>query len=374
MSLDAIGRAIGRMLMVGVRGAGAGDGALEADLRACAEAGVGGVILFDVDQTERARLEREGVGRDEAARRATRNVVSSEQLRGLTVTLRDRLGDDLLIAVDQEGGAVQRLSRARGFASTPGARDLAPAGPGAVREAGRLQAEQLARHGINVNFAPCVDLAINPASRIIAGLGRAFSDDPEVVAVCASAWIESHTRAGVASCLKHYPGHGSSAEDSHLGFVDITQTAQREEEEAPYRAVLSRFPGAPLMIMTGHLLDRTVDPDLPASLSPRHVRRLREGLGFDGVVIVDSLDMQAVTGRWGPAEAVALAANAGADIVLDAVNAPGPRRECPAPEMHAAITRAFAQGRIDGGAARLERSAARIDALVRRLAAPRGAG
>jgi beta-N-acetylhexosaminidase len=264
---------------------------------------------------------------------------------------------------------VERLSRSRGFTSTAAARDLAGAAPGAVRAAGRVQADQLARHGLNVNLAPCVDLAINPASPIIAGLGRAFSDDPEVVARFASAWIESHTHAGVASCLKHYPGHGSSAGDSHLGFVDITETARRGEEEEPYRKLLRWLPGAPLMVMTGHLLDRTVDPDLPASLSPRHVRRLREGLGFEGVVIVDSLDMQAVTDRWGAAEAALLAVNAGADIILDAVNAPGPARGCPAMEMHGAIALALAEGRIDGGAARLERSAARINALAARLRA-----
>lgn len=308
---DALQHA-GRMLVLGIRGADPETPELLEDLAICAEAGVGGIVLFDRDLPSGG----------------ARNIESQSQLRELTRCLRERLGDDILIMVDQEGGKVARLNAATGFAAGITAEAFAQLDEQSQREAAQVQAEQLASAGINVNLAPVVDLALNLSSDVIRGLGRSFGADADRATACARVWIEEHRKAGVASCLKHFPGHGSAAADSHRGLVEITDRDSRETEMTPYRR-LADEPG--VMLMTGHLLDRVVDPELPASLSEAHTRAtLRDEIGFDGLVVTDSIDMGAITERWSPGKAAALAVLAGADLVMDCVNAPGPPRRCPA--------------------------------------------
>lgn len=347
MSTDLL-RMAGRMVMVGVRGASPDDAVLRADIEVCREAGVGGVILFDV------HLPASGPGR-----RAPRNILSPSQTRSLIDHLREQLGEHLLVAVDQEGGAVMRLSPARGFRGGVSAKVFASMTPEAQRHEAEALAGEVASLGIDINFAPCVDIGLNASSPIIASLDRSFSADPHVVTRCAEVVLGAHEAAGVASCLKHYPGHGSAAADTHEGFVDITEVFDPSAELAPYRALAHRAP----MVMTGHLLDSGVDPDRPASLSASHTTsRLRNELGFQGVVVVDSLDMRAVAAHHSLEDAVALAVAAGADIVLDGVNAPGDERGCPAVQIRDAIARS---AESPEGAARLAESARRIDALRR---------
>lgn len=360
-----IDEVIGRMIMVGVRGATVADASLHADLEACREAHVGGIILFDVDLPTAAALAQAGVAHESALARAPRNIVSPEQTRTLCATLREALRDDVLIAVDQEGGAVARLAEHRGFGPSMAAADFARLDADGRTIAARRLARQTASAGFGLNFAPCVDLATNPDSAIIAGKGRAFSDDPRLVAACAACVVDAHHELGVSACLKHFPGHGSAAGDTHEGFVDITHT-HTPAELLPYEWLLGLPPAEARVevVMTGHLFDARVDPDHPASLSHAHTTgALRRRLRFEGVVVVDSLDMAAVTARYAPDEAVVLALNAGADVLLDCNNGWGPARACPAPTVAEAVRRALRDGRIEGGEHRLRDSWRRICGL-----------
>ncbi len=367
---------IGRLLMVGVRGAAPDDPLLRADLAACREARCRAVILFDAHAPTLAPLLGAGVPRDEALSRSPRNILSPAQTRELTAHIREALGAGTIVAVDQEGGEVARLAPRRGFPCT-----LSAEAVGALPADARVTehdalARTVAAAGFNLNFAPCVDVAVNPANPIIAGKRRAFSGDPALVAACAAESLGAHRRASVCACLKHFPGHGSSAADSHLGFTDITATWREDAELTPYRALFAQFAGAGArahaapFVMTGHLFHARLDPDHPASLS-RAVTTglLREALGFRAAVVTDSLDMRAIAQRYSPEEACVLAHNAGADLLLDANNMPpatgaAHERPCPAPAMHEAIARALRDGRIPGGLDCIRESAARIDGAM----------
>lgn len=358
-------RLIGRMLMVGVRGASADDPALRADIEACRASACAAVILFDVDLPAMSALMSAGAPRDDAKARAVRNIVSPRQTRALTDHLGRSLGEGAIIAVDQEGGDVARLSRARGFPCALSAAAFAALDESKRRSEAAALARTVADCGFTLNLGPCVDLSLNPANPIIAGKRRAYAAHPGLAAACASLVVEAHRAAGVASCLKHFPGHGSSTADSHLGFADIAQTHSPELEWAPYRMLFDVFGRSGVAVMTGHVHHRLFDADHPASLSKAWTTGiLRERLGFGGAVIVDSLDMGAVTGRYSADDALVLAINAGADVLLDCNNAPGDPRACPAPAMHEAVARAVTDGRVEGGVDRLALSAARIDATL----------
>lgn len=271
---------------------------------------VGGVILFD---------------RDVADGSPERNVRSPEQVRALSAALQSAafaspVGLPLFVAVDQEGGRVQRLKPERGFTRYPSARQL---GQGTVAET-RLRAvamgRELADIGVNLNFAPVADVDVNPDSPAIGRLGRAYSRDPRVVAAHAAAFINGMAQAGVVSCLKHFPGHGSARSDSHLGVTDVSAT-RRPEELWPYRALLrpagSARNGWGGMVMIGHLYDNRLDAAYPATLSrPVITELLRRRMGWGGVVITDDLQMGAITDRYPLEEVVFRAVDAGADILL----------------------------------------------------------
>ncbi|MEC9373449.1 MAG: glycoside hydrolase family 3 N-terminal domain-containing protein [Planctomycetota bacterium] len=348
---DALANAIGRLIMVGVRGAEPGDPALESDLDACVEARCRGVILFDRDLPSGG----------------SRNIRSPEQVRRLTSHLRNRLGPDTLIAIDQEGGRVARMKPEAGFAPSITASAFARLSPpDRRREADRL-AQSVADADIDINFAPCVDLASNPANPIIAALDRAFSADPNIVFTMAGEIVDAHHRAGVAPCLKHFPGHGSSTADSHLGVADITETFDADRELAPYRRLLSRDEATegPIAVMTGHLAHRAIDDALPASLSHSHTTGLlRQEIGFGGVIVADSIDMAAVAERHSIEESAVLALRAGADVILDCNNAPGPSRPCPALRIRAAIAEAVRADRTGVTERRIHESADRIRQLA----------
>lgn len=368
---DELRTAIGSMLMVGVRGAQPGDARLERDLAVCEQARAGGVILFDVDLPTRDQLVRQGFSHDEAVRRATRNIITPEQTRRLIHCLHQRLGPDLTVAVDHESGVATRLSPAHGFPETLDAKSFSQLDESAKHEHARRLAKIAGDLGVDLNLAPCVDLDRGDPNHVISGRRRAFSSDPLVAARCARVVIGEHRRLGVMTCLKHFPGHGSAGADSHHELPELTNTALREEELNLYRAVIPTL-DASTWVMTGHLLDRRADPALPASLSYAHTTEsLRNELGFDGVVVTDSLDMRAVADRWTLEEMVAMAVNAGADVLLDGVNAPGAARQCTALRMVDAVVEALKKGKIAGGESRILTSGRRIRqsrAIARALA------
>ena len=176
-------------------------------------------------------------------------------------------------------------------------------------------AKGVAEWGFNVNFAPVVDLAVNPNNQVIAKYGRAYGKTGEVVVSYAAEVIAAHHDARLLTSLKHFPGHGSSTADSHEGFVDITKTWKDSELE-PYRALISG--GYQDFVMIGHLIDTNVDPSgLPSSLSKEWIDGVLRGqLGFKGVVITDDLEMGAIRDHFNLKETVVKAVQAGVDVLL----------------------------------------------------------
>ncbi|MEM9373681.1 MAG: glycoside hydrolase family 3 N-terminal domain-containing protein [Planctomycetota bacterium] len=337
----------GRVIMVGIRGGSMDDPRTREDVAACRETGVGGVVLFATDL---------GEGGD-------RNIHHPEQLRHFVAGLRNELGTDLIVSVDQEGGQVARLRPERGFEPHVSAASFGRLEPFSQRAQARSQAKQLASLGIDLNFAPCVDLLVDPDAPAIGARDRSFSGDPEAAIACSKLWIDEHARVGVGCCIKHFPGHGSAGADTHEDLVDLTETYHEADELRVFEELIDAY-GGTLAVMTAHLMHRGIDPNHPASLSRALTGGLlRARLGFDGVVITDSLDMGAVTQRYGADDAMALALDAGADILLDGVNMPGQVRPQAATRMHRSLVDAVSGGKVRGGAERLEQSVERIQAM-----------
>jgi beta-N-acetylhexosaminidase len=292
---------IGQMLILGFRGMRLEPEAAMA--KAIRDKQVGGVILFDYDFPTKSYMH---------------NIESPAQIKRLTQDLSTYARQHslpLLISIDYEGGKVNRLKEKYGFPHTESAATLATYSPEKMIAAAKLMARTLAEAGINMNFAPDVDLNLNPNNPIIGRLERSFSADPQRVADCALIFAHAYQEQGILSVYKHFPGHGSSKADTHLGFVDITHSWQ-EIELQPFRN-LQQHLACPI-IMTGHLLHKGLDPaGYPASLSQAITTQLlRHTLGFDGVIVTDDLQMKAVTDHYGFAEAMQLAINAGADLLI----------------------------------------------------------
>ncbi len=289
---------IGQMLMVGFRGTAVADNPLILhDIR---RYHLGGVILFDDDVV---------------LNQADRNIRSSDQLKSLIASLQDAATIPLLVAVDQEGGQVVRLKPAHGFAPTPSHAELGMKDELlSTYAAGKDIAATLAEVGINTNLAPVVDLCANPDNPVIARLERCFSDQPDAVIRHAQQFIQAHQDHGVISVIKHFPGHGSSQTDSHLGFVDVS-ASWTPAELSPYVALMDA--GGVHAVMTAHVFNATLDTDHPATLShPTITGILRNQLDFEGVVISDDLQMGAISEHYGLEQAVQLALEAGVDILL----------------------------------------------------------
>ncbi len=339
-----IEEAIGSLIMTGFRGSSLDDPQCREDVRLLKEHHVKGVILFDTHLPTH-----QSIG-------GMRNIVSESQIRTLTDDLRNELGDDLIVAIDQEGGSVNRLGlfRDAGVSDQLSARVQGSMSERPLGATIRPVAQALHESGVNLTFAPCVDLEINPENPIIAGKDRALGRDPVRVTASASMIISTYHAHGVPCCLKHFPGHGSSTIDTHHGIADITDT-HHDDEQRVYRMMIESMHGGRVpefAVMTGHLMHRGFDSEFAASLSPEHTQQLlRDTLGFDGVVVTDSLDMGAIRMRHDPGTATMLSILAGADIALDGFNAPitpqHPERSHPAPVMHGAILDAVEGGLID---------------------------
>ena len=287
---------IGEMLLVGFRGTTLNE--KNHIIRDITEYHVGNIILFEYDAPTGTRH---------------RNIQSPSQLKQLCSDLQKYADGHLLIGVDQEGGNVARLRAKDGFPATRSAQASAQAGEKSVAENASIIAQELNEAGINLNFAPCVDVNTNPDCPIIGKLGRSFSSDPKTVTQYAHLWIDIQQQAGIVSCLKHFPGHGSASGDTHAGLVNITKTWQ-ESELLPYRELIST--GEVEMIMVAHVINQQLGDNLPASLSPLTVKeKLRNGLGFTGVVVTDDLAMGAIAKQYGFEEALKMAILAGCDML-----------------------------------------------------------
>lgn len=244
-----------------------------------------------------------------------RNIEAPGQLRALTAALRDILGADAPLLVDQEGGRVARLRAPHWPEFPPPARfEHGPA------EAARANAEALARicvaEGLDVVCAPCLDLRLPGAHDVIGD--RAFSARPEEVARLGAAWVEGLRAGGAMPVLKHIPGHGRATLDSHLALPVVeADRATLAADFAPFRTLASPH----LWAMTAHILYPALDPERCATLSPRVIHEVIRGeIGFTGFLISDDLAMKALAGSPGALAAQALAA--GCDAVLHCSGVP----------------------------------------------------
>lgn len=243
------------------------------------------------------------------------NIESPEQLKNLVSNLNALAAYPLLISIDAEGGQVIRLKEEYGFPATYSAWTLGQKNdPGFTFSESRKIAKRLRSLGINLNLTPVIDLKINPFNPSLAEKERCFSDDPEIVYTHAREVIEAHHEQGILCCLKHFPGHGSTAEDSHLGFVDASATWRRTELEPYVKLLKDNLVDA---IISAHIMIKQFDDTHPASLSGKIINGLlRTDMGYDGVVISDDLQMGAIQKKYTQMEAIELAINAGVDILL----------------------------------------------------------
>lgn len=263
---------------------------------------------------------------------------SAEQVRAFTHELQAAARMPLIVATNVEGGAWNGLRAAVGARPSPGA--IAAQGDANVAYyKGVVDAELLASLGVNVNFAPSVDVPDDAEHPLWAG--RTFGASPEIVARLAAAYVDGLAAGGVAGCLKHFPGLGATTMDpqSELPIIRRTRDEITDVDLAPYRSLLQS--GHAPMVMTAHALISTLDPHRPTSLSPVVIDDLlRRVLGYDGIVISDLLAMGGVAERHSVAAASVLAFEAGTDLLLGAPDFEQTRASI------AALQEALADGRV----------------------------
>ncbi|MEX1078077.1 MAG: glycoside hydrolase family 3 N-terminal domain-containing protein [Homoserinimonas sp.] len=297
------------------------------------------------------------------------NIESLPQLQQLTAAILEA-NPRAVIAMDEEGGDVTRLfsdvgSPYPGNAILGRIDDLAY-----TEEVAADVGHQLRQAGCTMTFGPDVDINSNPDNPVI-GV-RSFGADPELVARHSVAWVRGVQSAGIAVSAKHFPGHGDTAQDSHLALpvVDVPLDTLTDRELVPFRAVIEADAAS---IMTSHILLPQLDPEAPATLSPRILQELlRGGLGYQGVIVTDALDMAGASAITGIPEAAVRAIAAGCDLLCIGTD----NSDEQLAEIEQAISSAIAEGRLD--AARLADAAERthslaVDYAIRRAAsAPPG--
>jgi beta-N-acetylhexosaminidase len=344
VALDSLGRIqleheIGQMLMVGIRGTQLDMELMAQTQQQVSDGEIGGIIFFKHNIKNKSQL---------------KNFIN--EIQNLSPTL------PLFMAVDEEGGKVRRLRKSQGFNEFPSA---AYVGNNLSLEEAREiylgMADQIHTAGLNLNLGPVVDVNTNPSSPAIGKLKRSFSSDPETVYNYSKAFVDAHHEASVLTTLKHYPGHGSSREDTHNDLTDITHS-WNDQEQIPFKRLIES--SSVDMIMAGHLFNHDLDAKYPASLSYAHIQKnLRDKLGFQGVVITDDLQMGAIIKRFSLDEIIIAAVNSGSDILqfsdpLDLDD------DLPA-HIREVILQAIAEGEID--ADRIHESYERISSLKDKL-------
>ncbi len=280
---------ISQMIMVGFPGTELTDTMIVNDIQ---QRKVGGVILMGY------------------------NITSPSQVQQLTNSLQSISQTPLFISVDQEGGRVARLRESNGFENTKTAFEIGTLinKEDTTRDWAGLMASWLLQSGFNVNLAPVADVNVNPLSPAIGLKDRSFSEIPDSVFHHCNWFIDEFNKENIFTTLKHFPGHGSAADDSHDGFTDITNT-WADSELIPYQKLIEN--GFDDFIMSGHLYNANLDSVYPASLSQKVLKGLlRDTLTFDGLIITDGMFMGAITENYTFDEAVTLAINAGNDILL----------------------------------------------------------
>lgn len=329
---DSLSIKIGQMLLIGF----ADTKVDEKVLREIKDGKVGSIIIFE------------------------KNIPRSNSyvaLKKIIWTYQQAAATPLFIAIDQEGGRVNRLKEKYGF---PRSVSAAYAGKSKSMDTVRFYAEAtaatLAGLGINVNFAPTVDLASNPNNPIIAKVERSYSANADTVSMMAKAFIEEHRKLGIVTVLKHFPGHGSSKDDTHLGIADVTNTWD-ENELIPYKKLLQT--GYVDGVMSAHIVNKKLDArGLPGTLSDSILGKLlRKDIGYTGVVFSDDMQMHAITKHYGLEEAIKLAILAGVDVMTFSNNILG-SEERTVDKVHGIIKKLVQNGTISE--ARIDQSYDRI--------------
>jgi beta-N-acetylhexosaminidase len=297
-SIDSLDIKIGQMILIGFPQPDVDP----AVLREIREGKVGSIIIFEKNIPPRN---------------------SFAALKKITWTYQSAATIPLFISIDQEGGKVNRLKDKYGFPRSITAEAMGRSGSlDSVRFYAEATAATLSGLGINVNFAPVVDLSVNPANPVIAKHGRAFSAKADSVILLAKAFIEEHRKYGVLTSLKHFPGHGSSRADTHLGIADVTEY-WTDQELVPYETLIKE--GYADAVMTSHIVNRKLDKNgNPGTLSSDILTGiLRTRFNFDGIIFTDDMQMHAITKHYGLEEAIRLAINAGVDIMTFSNNIAG---------------------------------------------------
>ncbi|MTI21224.1 glycoside hydrolase family 3 protein [Fulvivirga sp. RKSG066] len=288
---DSLDIKIGQMLLVGMNGQEVDDQLLNN----VKKGQVGGVIFFEKNITK------------------TNSFIN---LKRATWTLQKAAPTPLFVAIDQEGGTVNRLKEKYSFPKSVTAEYLGETNSlDSTKFYAEITASTLSGLGFNVNFAPVVDLSINKDNPVIAKYGRSFSDDPSQVVKHASEVIDAHRAYNVITVLKHFPGHGSSLSDTHLGIADVTDYWQKEEL-SPYIGLLDAEKVD--AVMTAHIVNKQLEPaGLPGTLSRKIMTGiLRDSLGHRGVIFSDDMQMHAIEKHFGLENALLLAIDAGVDVLI----------------------------------------------------------
>lgn len=333
--IDSLDMMIGQMILIGLEERQS-IGERDPLLTAIKEGKAGGIILFEKNLTP---------------------TNTAENLKKLTAALHKAAPLPLWVAIDEEGGRVNRLKPKYGFVSTNTAQALGKQGrPDSTYAQARRMAGQLQSLGINLNFAPSVDVAVNPDNPVIVKLGRSFGSQPDSVAMHAAAFVRAHQERGITTSIKHFPGHGSSAKDTHSSMADVSRSWQFDELR-PFKLLIDS--GRLDAVMSAHIVNAHLDPDsLPATLSKKIVQGiLRDFVGFDGVVFSDDMQMHAISKHYGMEQAITLAINAGVDMLLICNNV-GQTERYSAPQIHLMIKQKVMSGEIS--AERIRQSYRRI--------------
>lgn len=322
-SEDSLDFKIGQMIMVGIneRTSLTSSDTLRKEL---ASNKMGGIILFEKNIAK---------------------TNSYNTLKTLIQDLQDQAAHPLFISIDEEGGKVHRLKEKYGFVKMPSAAYL-----GSLNDLdstyyySKQLAEELKGLGININFAPVVDLALNKDNPIIAKVQRSYSSNSDSVVLHAMSFIKAHRANNVKTTLKHFPGHGSSASDTHKGLVDVTKQWQFKEL-IPYKEIIDA--GQCDAIISCHVINCHLDTNcIPSTLSKTINGDILRGiLGFKGVVFSDDMQMFAISKNYGRENSIKMAINSGVDVLVFGNNVNLTDR-ITASELHAIIKKLVKSGQI----------------------------
>ncbi|MFN6943473.1 MAG: glycoside hydrolase family 3 N-terminal domain-containing protein [Cytophagaceae bacterium] len=335
--MDSLDYKIGQMILIGL-GEKTRLDSNDVLLKEIRENKVGGIILF----------EKNLAAKDTKAK-----------LKDLISTSQKEAAIPLFVSIDEEGGRVHRLKAKYGLINMPSAAWLGKTNNlDTTLYYTRQLASLMQELGINLNFAPDVDLATNKDNPVIAKLDRSYSDDPEVVSAQAISSIKAHHEYKIRTVLKHFPGHGSSTTDSHFGLTDVTNQWD-PKELIPFKNIFES--GEADAIMTAHIVNCKLDSTcLPATLSKSVITGiLRDFMKFDGVIFSDDMQMYAISKNYGLENAIRLSILAGVDVLIFGNNVVLKQHNS-ASDIHAIIKKMVENGEI---------SAQRIDESYRRVMA-----